>query len=169
MNIQKIQEDINRQAEYFMMTKLPPNELSTDKIPVIGALFGENPASAMYGKIIGYFQYQDKVYEFWYHVHKPRQKYPHLSNHMTELYEVVKRETRYGSWYDKINTSFGNMAFWDYTPLSYLEQQNQTDAYELRKLMMKITEYSRKQKLCKKLRKTDKQAILQNPLYQNKE
>lgn len=146
----------------LMMTKLPANELSTSDITVTSAFLGKNPKSPMYGKIIGFFDKNNRTYKFTYNVHKFNNHNPHSSNKMTDLEEIVTVNGRP----DTIDTEFGDKAFWENTPLKYLKDIGDTDAYILRKLMNKITEYSRKNDLCKKFRKIDKEVLV---LSQKKE
>lgn len=148
-------------VDRLMMTELPANELSTSDITVTSAFLGKNPRSPMYGKIIGFFDKNNRTYKFTYNVHKPNSRNPHLSNKMTDLEEIITINGRP----DTIDTEFGNKAFWDYTSLEHLKLIGDTDAYVLRKLMNKITKYSRRHDLCKSFRKTDKEAIALNPRF----
>lgn len=146
----------------MQMEKLPVNELSTQDIKLLAVFIGKNPKSCVYGEIIGFFEKNNKIYKFQYHVHKPKQRYPQLSNKMTLIKEIAKNKRGYTT---EIPTDFGTKAFWDYTPMSYLKKLGDENACILRELMNKITEYSRKHELCKYFRKMDKQAIKENPLY----
>lgn len=145
------------------MDKLPADKLSTHDIQLICAFIGKDPMSHMYGKIIGFFNKNGTMYRFVYHIHKPRQGSPHLSNKMTEIDKIIFKND--GTMIPD-DTDFGAKAFWEHTPMTYLQKYgNETDVM-LKQLMIKITEYSRKHNLCKQFHKTDKIALAKNPVFQ---
>lgn len=112
---------------------------------------GKNPKSHMYGKMIGFFRYQDgKTYKFTWHVHKPKQKYASLSNRMTDIEEILSSDD--DGCMKHIETGFGNKAFWLHTPIDTLSNED----YDLRILMQNIKQWAVKEKLCKSFYKTDK-------------
>lgn len=146
------------------MDILPIDELHTNTINMIHAFIGINPSSPMYGHITGFFEYNNKIYRFKFHIHTPKQKYPWLSNQMTNIDEVCVVQ-KHGEEFIQYNeTEFGRMASWVYTSLNYLKEKD-TESYELRKLINNIVAYSRKNDFCKQLRKTDKTAMNINPYY----
>lgn len=148
----------------LQMEELPTNELSTDDITVTSAFFGRNPLSSQYGRIIGFFDKDNTTYRFIYQVHRPKQHYAQSSNEMIDLEKVVIDNSLFKTTED---TDFGLRAFWVNTPKSYLKEISDTDAYMLRELMEKITEYSQKYDLCEQLKKTDIEAINRNPMFAN--
>lgn len=141
------------------------HQMHTDKMKIITAFIGLNPACHMYGKIIGFFSYKHLIYRFHFHIHKPHQKYSWLSNQMTELDRVTEKDCYGETFIEYKETSMGNMAFWEHTSLDYLKKQS-NDSYELRKLMNNIRDYSRAHDFCKMLRKTDRIATKINPIFQ---
>lgn len=146
----------------LQMEELPTNELSTDDITVTSAFFGRNPLSSQYGRIIGFFDKNNKTYRFIYQVHRPKQHYAHTSNEMVNLEEIIIENDMFKT---AVDTDFGLKAFWNNTPKSYLKEIGDTDAYMLRELMEKITKYSQKHNLCNQLKETDKKAIAENPIF----
>lgn len=137
-------------------------QLSTNNMKVICAGIGLNIESSQYGDILGSFIYEDEIYEFRFHVHKPYQKYAQLSNKMTNVEHILIRYMRTPDMNEEImytctdneSTPF-SMAFWQGTPLSSLSGPN----YDMRILMDKIIAYSRAENYCNMLRKTDRKRI----------
>lgn len=160
LNTISITEWATRSACGLKMNVLPSEAISTDNITVFAAFIGVCTLSPWYGKIIGYFSYDDKYYKFEYNVHRPKQGSPHLSNKMTGISEIVEDN----GWFFNKATSFGMQAFWSDRSMSELKKKD-TDSYVLRELIQKITQYSREQNLCAKFRKTDKQALRESPMY----
>ncbi len=151
--------------EDFAMDALPTEELHTDNMRVLCAYIGKNPECQMYGKIIGLMTYKNAIYKFHFHVHRPHQKHASLSNRMESICKVTSETVCGEEFIAYENTNMGNMAFWLHTPLDYLKTKD-ADSYELRKLMLNITAYSRKQDFCKHFRKTDSEALKVNSLFQ---
>lgn len=143
------------------------HSMHTDTMKIIQIFIGKNPKSTMYGKIIGIFLYKNNMYKFEFHVHEPNQKYPWLSNKMTNIYEMQTESFAGIEFPTYKGTTFGNMAFWDHTSLEYLKEKDR-DSYELRKLMNNVIAYSRAKDLCKYFRKMDRVALKENPVYRNK-
>ena len=89
MKKETIQEYIIFRKRTYKSLKLTEikdlNRLSTNNITVICAGIGLNIESPQYGDILGSFIYEDEIYEFRFHVHKPYQKYAQLSNKMTNV------------------------------------------------------------------------------------
>lgn len=160
LNQKSITEWATRSACGLKMNVLPTEAISTDDITVFAAFIGVCTLSPWYGKIIGYFSYDDKYYKFEYNVHRPKQGSPHLSNKMTGIAEIIEED----GWLRSEPTDFGMQAFWSDRSMAELKK-NDTDAYVLRELIQKITQYSREQNLCAKLRRTDKQALRDSPMY----
>lgn len=154
--------EIEQKYTELKMDKLPVDKLSTHDIRLTCAFIGKDPMSHMYGKIIGFFNKDDTTYRFVYHVHRPHQRSPHLSNKMTEIDKITfKNDAMIPD-----DTDFGAKAFWEHTSMAYLQKYgNETDIM-LRQLMIKITEYSKKHNLCEQFRKTDKIALAKNPAFQ---
>ena len=161
LNVKTITEWATRSACGMKMNILPAEAISTDNITVFAAFIGVCTLSPWYGKIIGYFSYDDKYYRFEYNVHRPKQGSPHLSNKMTGIAEIVEED----GWLRGEQTDFGTQAFWSDTPMAELKKNNDTNSIVLRELMQKITQYSRAQNLCAKYRKNDKQALRESPMY----
>lgn len=130
------------------------NRISTPFCQLLWLHIGINPNSLQYGDMLGGFLYkpENRIFSFRFHIHRPNQKYASLSNKMTVLEEIVERiyhiDDKDISWWISIPTSFGHRAFWLYTPMSKLENN---DDKHLRHLMTNITKYSREMDLCKKL------------------
>lgn len=112
------------------------------------------PDSMCYGRGIGAFIYKDgRVFQFSYNIHTPHSKGPRLSNRMTNIQRVTLHDC-YGVMTTRNkNTDFGLKAFWDYTPISALDDESAS----LRELMKSVQSYCRKENLCARLRKTDKE------------
>ena len=163
MKKETIQEYIIFRKRTYKSLKLTEikdlNRLSTNNITVICAGIGLNIESSQYGDILGSFIYEDEIYEFRFHVHKPYQKYAQLSNKMTNVEHILINYMRMPNIDEEImytctdseSTPF-SMAFWQGTPLSSLSGPN----YDMRILMNKIIAYSRAKNYCDMLRKTDR-------------
>lgn len=127
------------------------------KLETFIAYIGIHPESIFYGKIIGFFLYDDEIYKFIFHIHKPNQKKAHLSNCMTNLDWMKLNQNEFGTYYSIEDTSFAtDGAFWNYTPLDSLTNE---EDIALRKLMMALKKYSMTNHLCAALRKTDKKHL----------
>ena len=109
-------------------------DLSTDKCKMLYLILCDNPNSYSFGKMYGYFEYENQIYKFTWHIHEPNQKIASLSNRMTET---------------------GHKAFWLYTPDSMLDGFD----YDLRQLMHNLKTYAVKEQLCKHIRKSDAKHI----------
>lgn len=131
---------------------------STNDIKVHRMYIGLNPESSQYGDMIGIIEYQNRFYRFRFHIHRPNQGSPHLSNKMTCLDSIHVQKIHDIDFVYYSKEAFGEAAFWTYMPLETLKQIND-GSYELRLFMQKLIEYSRREKLCQRLRKTDKQHI----------
>lgn len=135
------------------------DKLSTNKCQVIYMAIGLDIQSTQYGEILGSFVYKptNEVYQFRFHVHRPKQLHASLSNQMTNIEQVIFEEIQIpGSKETFLDfkiayTDFGKMAFWKATPKSTLTGTH----YDLRTLITNIQAYSQKQKYCYTLRKTD--------------
>lgn len=133
------------------------NEWNGSGIRILHAGIYMDPENFFYGKIFGDFVYDDRMYQFRFHVHRPNQGTRVLSNRMDDVRELVYHDDRkHGSEYSYVtheDTNLFSMAFWINTSDRYMET-----AAELafRQLMKKVTAYSRANGLCQKLRKTDK-------------
>ena len=138
------------------------DKLSTDKCQVIYMAIGLNIQSTQYGEILGSFIYKptNEVYQFRFHVHRPKQQHASLSNQMTNIEQVIFKEIPIPDTknpektfldFKIAYTDFGKMAFWKATPTSTLTGTH----YDLRTLMTNIQAYSQKKKYCYVLRKTD--------------
>ena len=150
--------------EDFGMDILPTAELCTDSMEVLCAYIGKQPKCHMYGKIIGLMKYKNDIYKFNFHVHRPNQKHACLSNKMEDLRKINIHTLYDEEFIEYEDTRMGDMAFWLYTPLDYLKTED-TDSYELRKLIINITAYSRKQDFCKYFRKIDNKALRVNSMF----
>lgn len=169
MTKEQILKDINK--EYLSKTlKVEPLDnlqcMNTDTMKLLQAFIGKDPMSPFYGKIIGFFSYKNQYYRFHWHVHRPNQKNPHLSNHMTDLH-YLKIRPAFGDeeFFTYEDSWMGKEAFWVNTSLQQCKDYSQ-DAYELRKLMNNIKTYSQSQNFCKMFRKTDQLALTHNPIFQ---
>lgn len=161
MTISYLQNYFGRAANSLRLDTLPSDAISTDKIKVFMAHIGLDPASPWYGKIIGYFAKDERFYRFIYNVHRPKQGSSNLSNKMTGLSEIIEMN---GFVCSDIDVSEDWCpAFWSDYKMSDLKKENLENAVALRELMTKITAYSRENKLCEKLRRTDKLALQINP------
>lgn len=164
--IEKYMSHLNElYAKTMRMDPIPAAELSTDNMPVIAAYIGKNPLSTQYGKIIGFISYGGNDYKFMFHVHRPHQIYANLSNKMTDIQLAVEKTFDDIKYIEYVTTSFGHIAFWNNTPLSYIKECNDMESYELRKLINKIVDYSRQNGLCKMFRKLDREALKHNSIY----
>lgn len=162
-NIKRILDETYQNT---LMTELPVTDLHTDNIQVIKALLGENPKDPLYGYILIFFQYQDKYFRITFHVHTPEQGSPHLSNKVETTEELILNYStilkEYFPMYQPCRIA--RMAGWPHTALADLKEQD-TDAYEFRKLIENIKAYSRSQRFCQKLAKTDRIALKINPIH----
>lgn len=161
MTISYLKNYFGRAANSLHLDNLPSDAISTDKIKVFMAHIGLDPTSPWYGRIIGYFTKDERFYRFIYNVHRPKQGSPNLSNKMTDLSEIIEMN---GLVCSDIGVSEDWCpAFWSDYKMSELKKKNLENAVALRELMAKITAYSRENKLCEKLRRTDKLALQLNP------
>lgn len=135
----------------YKLTECDTSTWDTDKIKVIGASIGLQPNNIFYGKLIGSFEVQGRVFSFMYNVHTPNQGNSSLSNRMESLDETVFNK-RHPEDIERVPADFGLKAFWMYTPIKTLKG----DDLELRKLINNISSWSSREKLCKRLSKTDK-------------
>lgn len=151
-------DDIYASKQMSMVRMEHPDILSTEDIKVHRVYIGLNTDTYAYGTMTGIIEYKDNFYRFHFHIHKPCQGSPHLSNKMSEL-EGIKITEKYGIQFVKTTElTWGYQAFWDHTPLDYLKTYD-NGSYELRLLMNNIIAYSRKEQYCQKLRKTDKKHL----------
>ena len=138
------------------------DKLSTNKCQVIYMAIGLDIQSTQYGEILGSFIYKptNEVYQFRFHVHRPKQQHASLSNQMTNIEQVIfeeisipgpKNSEKTFLDFKIAYTDFGKMAFWKATPTSTLTGTH----YDLRILIRNIQVYSQKKKYCYMLRKTD--------------
>lgn len=139
----------------------------TDEIKMIGAAIGRRTDSSQYGYILGFYRYDDRFYEFRYTVHTPNQRFPHLSNKMTNLKKIMKETIRYTKKDGKEQECEGfypsdthvendlHEAFLLHHPIESLTKNGK----ELKTLMKNITAWSRNKDLCRQFRKTDKERI----------
>ena len=150
--------------EEFQIPKGVIEGIDTDFV-VNNVWFGQNPKSHLYGKIVCEFKYKSHNYTLYFHVHRPKQKYSCLSNKPESIMEVLhKSETIHGetfSYSESVDTSFGFKAFWGHTPIDCLDPES----YMVRLLINNIIAYSRRNNLCKQLRKTDAQALRLNAMF----
>ena len=145
-------KDIMRQ----MLMEEIMDDLSTDKVKVLYAFIALNPKSSQYGDMLGAFAYKDIVCVFRFHVHRPKQKHPSLSNHMVNCSTVEAKTVRGITFYEDYQTECpGIKAFWKNTPDSCLDD----DSLAIRQFERRIIEYSRRKNFCGLLRKTDKQRL----------
>lgn len=161
--------------EKYYMSSISKEELlkwNTDKLIVISAHIGTDIRSIWYGKILGYFEYDNKVYHFFYHIHEPNQKYPQLSNKMTCISVLIEKQVVFRCeevipYVSIEDSTFGHKAFWLHTPDDYiasgmslnLPQEEIDECLNLRHLMRSITAYSRSKVLCKYFRSLDKNRL----------
>lgn len=143
----------------FMSTDV----ITTDKLDVFAAYIGINPISPYYGRIIGYFVKDEQYYRFIYNVHRPKQCGANISNKMVGLSKVTE-VNGYVCTDSEVSQDWCYAFYSDYK-MSDLEKETLENAIALRELTSKITAYSRENKLCEKLRKTDKVALQVNPMY----
>ena len=161
----------NKTAEALYMTPVDFSEISTDNCRMLWLNAGFKPKCSQYGNMLGGFLYvpTGKIYNFRFHIHEPGQKIASLSNRMTSIEEICEEiiDLPSGPFADiKCRpTTFGHKAFWLYTPIDTLGNQEDRD---LRQLMQSITAYSRKMQFCQKLRKTDKKYLKYKADEQNK-
>lgn len=152
-------------GKMLKMSEVPCSHLSTDNCKMLCLFIGDNPESTTYGKMKGIFEYQDgRIFLFSWHIHEPNQKYASLSNHMTNIEQlVVKYDEKHDfTFVDHEDlTLFGNEAFMLYTPTHTLSGED----YGLRMLMKSIKAWAVKEQLCKKLRSTDKAHIKWSDSY----
>lgn len=135
------------------------DKLSTNKCQVIYMAIGLDIQSTQYGEILGSFIYKptNEVYQFRFHVHRPKQQHASLSNQMTNIEQVIFEEISIPDSKEMFldfkiaYTDFGKMAFWKATPTSTLTGTH----YDLRILIRNIQVYSQRKKYCYTLRKTD--------------
>lgn len=152
----------NKTAEALYMTPVDFSEISTNNCRMLWLNAGFKPKCSQYGDMLGRFLYipTGKIYSFRFHIHEPGQKIASLSNRMTSIEEICEEiiDLPSGPFVDikRRPTTFGHKAFWLYTPIDTLENQEDRD---LRQLMQSITAYSRKMQFCQKLRKTDKKYL----------
>lgn len=145
----------NRFVKDHNMTKI--NEISTwdqNGIHMLHAAAGYNPKSIYFGKIIGRFEYNGRVFQFTYNIHQPKQESSKLSNRMTNVKEFIyytMDEEKPGCPVLEDTMTF-NDAFIGFMPDKDLD----TDNYAFRQLSRTITQYSRENGLCRKIKKFDK-------------
>lgn len=138
------------------------DSISTPFCQLLWLSIGLNPESMQYGDMLGGFLYkpEGRIFTFRYHIHKPKQKYANLSNRMTSISEIVEKTYQLSNKSITTNveipTTFGYRAFQLNTPMSALEND---DEKHLRQIMTSITQYSREQEFCRRLRKTDKKHL----------
>ena len=126
-------------------------DLSTDKCKMLYLILCDNPNSYSFGKMYGYFEYENQIYKFTWHIHEPNQKIASLSNRMTS-FERMSMSDDYGIRHiAKEQSETGHKAFWLYTPDSMLDGFD----YDLRQLMHNLKTYAVKEQLCKHIRKSD--------------
>lgn len=166
---EKVRIDVRDTYKY---TDVDPDNFKATDIKVLFFMICMEPESPSYGKATGAFIYKneqvyqdERVYQFYYNIHTPYSKGPHLSNQMTCINRVVLNN-RHGITTIKFEEScFGSMAFWIHTPMDCLTPE----ARSLRELMKSLQSYCRKENLCKRLRKTDKAhekwEAIQNNIY----
>lgn len=153
-DIQHFVEGKKRVCLSMLMEEIT-EDISTDTCKVLYAFAGLNPKSSQYGYILGAFRYviDDSIHVFRFHIHRPKQEFAVLSNHMTDCRQIIKR-TSYGVtlYEDHTELCLGPEAFYLNWPDKYLDENN----LALRNLMKSIRDYSRNKNLCKVLRKTDR-------------
>lgn len=141
-----------RTEKEFHYTDIPVENFEIDDIRMEYFMVCLEPKSVPYGKGIGAFTYKDgRVFQFRYNIHTPEAKGPRLSNQMTNIQQLELSERTDIFILRPVDTDFGNMAFWNYTPLSALTGESKT----LRLLMKSLQAYCRKKDYCKQLRKLD--------------
>lgn len=149
----------------LLMELLPTEEFHVDGLDVKAVALGKDVKSTQYGKLKCLFVYNKRTYVLHYNVHVPRQGSSRLSNSPEWVDEIIQtEEIIQGEKFTdekRVESSFGHKAFWLHTPLNTLEGED----YLLRALIVKITEYSRREQLCKQFRKLDVQALKVNPIY----
>lgn len=159
--------NITTYTNQLKMEELPnPDQFSYGHIQVTHVFLGKDITSPCYGKMIGFFQANQKTYKFSFHIHKPNQRFPHLSNKMTDIAEIVKKSYQGISYTENEPTSFGQQAFWLHTPDKTL--QDDPDSFALRQVMRKLTDYSRKNQLCAYFCKNDRKYLKFNGLLPEK-
>lgn len=142
-----------RMEKEFHYTDIPVENFEIDDIRMEYFMVCLEPKSVPYGKGIGAFTYKDgRVFQFCYNIHTPEAKGPRLSNQMTNIQQLELSEIRTDIFMLRpVDTDFGNMAFWDHTPLSTLTGESKT----LRLLMKSLQAYCRKENYCEQLQKLD--------------
>lgn len=125
------------------------DDLSTGEIRMLYAFIALNPKSSQYGDMLGAFSYKDTVCVFRFHVHRPKQKFPSLSNRMTDCRMIYTKE-RFGLvHYEEDENCPYLKAFWQNTPDSRLDE----NSLAIRQFVENITDYSRRKDFCGQLRK----------------
>ena len=115
----------------------------------------DNPNSYSFGKMYGYFECENQIYKFTWHIHELNQRIASLSNRMAS-FERMSMSDDYGIRHIvKEQSETGHKAFRLYTPDSMLDGFD----YDLRQLMHSIKAYAVKEQLCKHIRKSDAKHI----------
>lgn len=131
-------------AEDYCLEECDITGWSTNKIKMISSYIGKEPKSLYYGKIIGSFTYDDRVFSFHYSV-----KY----NNLESIEETILCTDKHNNTYKKhIDTNFGIKAAWEDTPDECLDDTSM----ELRNLIRNIQRCVEGIELYKLLKVTDK-------------
>lgn len=158
--IDSLVEDFSEHMKMDSVDKSVTDGLSGHGIRIMHMLIGKSVESSQYGYILGFFEYKNENYKFRYHVHTPKQRFPILSNKMTNLDHITLRETDDVEYIDTCSDEMTNQfceAFWSFNRLCDLEDN--PEAYALRILMQNITAWSRQEKLCQYFARHDRQRI----------
>lgn len=151
---------INDAVLYNKLARLPDEDnkaMSTQELQVFAAYIGKEINSLHYGEIIGFFRTEsDEIYRFTYKIHRPCQKNPKYSGEMKTV-EKITKITLPGAVFgvDYTAKPYGRRAF--YMSLDDLEDCNDKDSLELKKLMDSVAKYSKEHNYCNHFHKIEQQ------------
>lgn len=147
-------------------------EMSTEDIEVLHVWLSKNPKSQSFGRMIVICKPKNPIiyeginieyFELTAMVHRPHLKSPRRANNIDnleiiELTDVEKDGLRH-VWKTNGHTSFGNEAFWAYTPTNTLTGENLV----VRILMEQVIKVSRSRNFIGELKKYDKEYLKYHP------
>lgn len=134
------------------------DEISTDDVTVLAAYISFDITSLYYGKLVLLTVTPDnQIRKFYFGIYDPNLHGPHLSNEM-KWHDIVKPSTMIKDCFYTMpdETGYGKRAYWDYTPMSYLEQNGDESDVIMRKFLNNIKAYSRKMDYCRKFRNIER-------------
>lgn len=155
--LEQVNEIVSGIISDYVRTEIDVKELdAVPDVEFLKAAMCFDPKNANYGTMRLWFAYlpQKRVFSLMFHVHTPKSCGPGISNQLKDIREYVIREN-YGLRLPYLDdTDFGTDAF-----LKFMDEKSLKDdpeALALKRCEKSLQAYSRKNKLCQKLRKMDR-------------